>query len=113
MEDCVALYSFDDIFLSISMLFLTNGAASVADIGDWTLGVAADEDDEVDMAWTSCWITDSNWSVGSGDARGDVGVIAGSWPIADRVLMAVPQPPDVVGRFGESALSESLGFMLA
>ena len=53
------------------------------------------------------------WLTASGDAGGDVGVNAGRWLTADRVLIEVPEPPNVDDKFGESPLSESLGFMLA
>ena len=47
------------------------------------------------------------WLTASGDAGGDVGVNAGSWLTADRVLICVPEPPKEVGRLEESLVSES------
>ena len=114
----MALYSFGDIFLSMSPLFITKGATSVAELDSGTVGIAADDDDDiVDMAPTSCCIMDSmrviRSAIVSGDAGGDDGVIRGSWPMADRVLICVPEPPKEVGRLEESPVTESLGFMLA
>ena len=116
---CVALYSFGDIFLSISPLLIIIGAASALELDDKTVvGVEADGDDDVVCeARTSCWSMDSIRSIRSVtvslDAGVDDGVITGSWPMADRVLICVPEPPKVVGMLEESPVSESLGFMLA
>ena len=47
----MALYSFGDIFLSMSPLFITKGATSVAELDSGTVRIAADDDDDiVDMA---------------------------------------------------------------
>ena len=114
----MALYSFGDIFLSISPLLITIGATSVVELDSGTVGTEADEDDDVvGMARSSCCIMDSmqtiRSTIGSEDAGVDDGDITGSWPMADRVLICVPEPPKEVGRLEESPVSESLGFMLA
>ena len=95
------------------------GAASALELDDKTVvGAEANEDDDVVCeAKISCWSMISIRFIrsvtGSGDAGADDGVITGSWPIADRVLICVPEPPKVVGMLEESPVSESLGFMLA
>ena len=118
-EVWVALYSFGDIFLSISPLLITIGAASALELDSETVvGAEADGDDDVVcVAKSSCWNMSSIRSIRSvtesDDAGVDDGVITGSWPMADRVLICVPEPPKVVGMLEESPVSESLGFMLA
>ena len=87
-EVWVALYSFGDIFLSISPLLITIGAAIALELDSETVdGAEADGDDNVVCeARTSCWSMDSIRSIRSvtvsDDAGADDGVITGSWPIA-------------------------------
>ena len=76
------------------------------------VGTEADGyDDVVGKARNSCWIMDSirfiRSATESDDAGVDDGVITGSWPMADRVLICVPEPPKEVGRLEESLVSES------
>ena len=90
----------------------------MVELDSGTVGTEADEDDDVvGMARSSCCIMDSMQSIrstiGSEDAGVDDGDITGSWPVADRVLICVPEPPKEVGRLEESPVSESLGIMLA
>ena len=117
--DLALVHTFCDRGLSgLPVDIITKGATSVVELDSGTVGIAADEDDDVvDMAPISCCIMDSMLvilsAIVSGDAKGDDGVITGSLPMADRVLICMSEPPKEVGRLKESPVSESLGFMLA
>ena len=80
----MALYSFGDIFLSMSPLFITKGATSVAELDSGTVGIAADDDDDiVDMALTSCCIMDSMRVIRSAmEVTMESLEGVGRWPIA-------------------------------
>ena len=81
--DLALVHTFCDRGLSgLPVDIITKGATSVVELDSGTVGIAADEDDDVvDMAPISCCIMDSMLvilsAIVSGDAKGDDGVITG------------------------------------